>query len=137
MSDNTIQQKALHPETGSVASSPSAVDEEILDQVRTAVEGAEEKKAEEIRVLRLTAITEFTDYFVICSGSSTRQNQAIADEISDRLKLVGLRPLHTEGYTTAEWILLDYGTFIVHIFTTSAREFYDLERLWRDAERVV
>lgn len=137
MSDNTIQQKALHPETGSVASSPSAVDEEILDQVRTAVEGAEEKKAEEIRVLCLTAITEFTDYFVICTGSSTRQNQAIADEISDRLKLVGLRPLHTEGYTTAEWILLDYGTFIVHIFTTSAREFYDLERLWRDAERVV
>ncbi|NDD62825.1 MAG: ribosome silencing factor [Acidobacteria bacterium] len=137
MSDNTIQQKALHPETGSVASSPSAVDEEILDQVRTAVEGAEEKKAEEIRVLRLTAITEFTDYFVICSGSSTRQNQAIADEISDRLKLIGLRPLHTEGFTTAEWILLDYGTFIVHIFTTSAREFYDLERLWRDAERVV
>ena len=137
MSDNTIQQKALHPETSSVASSPSAVDEEILDQVRTAVEGAEEKKAEEIRVLRLTAITEFTDYFVICSGSSTRQNQAIADEISDRLKLIGLRPLHTEGFTTAEWILLDYGTFIVHIFTTSAREFYDLERLWRDAERVV
>lgn len=115
----------------------SPVDEEILDQVRLAVDCAEEKKAENILVLRLTAITEFADYFVICSGNSTRQNQAIADEITDRLKQYKLRPLHTEGYATADWILIDYGAFIVHIFTQSARQFYDLERLWRDAERVV
>ncbi|MFZ4986528.1 MAG: ribosome silencing factor [Blastocatellia bacterium] len=115
----------------------SEVDQEILNQVQLAVACAEEKKAVEIRVLRLSAITEFTDYFVICSGGSTRQNQAIADEITTGLKQVNLRPLHTEGYATAEWILIDYGSFIVHIFTGSAREFYDLERLWRDAERVV
>ncbi|MEY3283816.1 MAG: ribosome silencing factor [Acidobacteriota bacterium] len=115
----------------------SPVDQEILDQVRLAVDCAEEKKAENILVLRLAAITEFSDYFVICSGNSTRQNQAIADEITDRLKQYKVRPIHTEGYATAEWILIDYGAFIVHIFTQSARQFYDLERLWRDAERVV
>ena len=115
----------------------SPVDQEILDQVRLAVDCAEEKKAENILVLRLAAITEFSDYFVICSGNSTRQNQAIADEITDRLKQYKVRPIHTEGYATAEWIIIDYGAFIVHIFTQSARQFYDLERLWRDAERVV
>ena len=137
MSNNTIQQQSLRPESDGAIAPPTAVDEEILSQVRLAVESAEEKKATDIRLLRLSAITEFTDYFVICSGGSSRQNQAIADEVTERLKQVGLRPQHTEGYTTAEWILIDYGTFIVHIFTGSAREFYDLERLWRDAERVV
>lgn len=120
-----------------VRSSEAAVDEEILAQVRLAVEAAEEKKAEGLIVLRLTALTEFTDYFVICSGNSTRQNQAVADEITDRLKKSGVRPRHTEGYNNAEWILIDYGTFIVHIFTGESRRFYDLERLWRDAERVI
>lgn len=115
----------------------SAVDEEILSQVRLAAHAADEKKAENILILRLAAVTEFTDYFIICSGNSTRQNQAIADEIVDQLKKVRLRPLHTEGYATAEWILIDYGVFIVHIFTGSSRQFYDLERLWRDAEHVV
>ncbi len=115
----------------------SPVDEEILAQVRLTVTCAEDKKAENILLLRLSAITEFADYFVICSGNSTRQNQAIADEITERLKEYNLRPLHTEGYATADWILIDYGAFIVHIFTPSARQFYDLERLWRDAERVV
>ena len=115
----------------------SPVDEEILAQVRFAAACAEEKKAENILILRLSAITEFSDYFVICSGNSTRQTQAIADEITEQLKQYNLRPLHTEGYATGDWILIDYGAFIVHIFTQSARQFYDLERLWRDAERVV
>lgn len=116
---------------------PSPVDEEILSQVRFAAECAEEKKAENILVLRLTALTEFTDYFVICSGNSTRQTQAIADEITEQFRKINLRPLNTEGYNTGEWILLDYGAFIVHVFTETSRQFYDLERLWRDAERVV
>jgi ribosome-associated protein len=114
----------------------SPVDREIFDQVKIAVRAADEKKAQSMLVLRLSAITEFTDYFIICSGNSTRQTQAIADEIVERLKMSGVRPLHTEGYKNAEWILIDFGAFVVHIFTEESRRFYDLERLWRDAERV-
>jgi len=85
----------------------------------------------------LVALTEFTDYFAIFSGSNTRQVQAIADEVALQLKKqYKLRPLSTEGYNKAEWVLLDFGTFVVHVFVEDARRFYDLERLWRDAERV-
>ncbi|MGE0131615.1 MAG: ribosome silencing factor [Blastocatellales bacterium] len=114
----------------------SAEDQEILEQVKIAVSAADEKKAQEILVLRLSAITEFTDYFVICTGNSTRQTQAIADAVAEELKKIKTRPLHTEGYNNAEWILIDYGAFVVHVFTEQSRSFYDLERLWRDAERV-
>jgi ribosome-associated protein len=114
----------------------SRQDREVFEQVRIAVAAADDKKALDMLVLRLIAITEFTDYFVICTGNSTRQTQAIADAVTDKLKEVKLRPMHTEGYTTGEWILIDYGAFIVHIFAPEARKFYDLERLWRDAERV-
>lgn len=122
--------------TGVVAARLSPEDEVILEQVRRAALAASEKKGEEILVLRLTALTEFTDYFVIGTGNSTRQTQAMADEVTARLKEVQVRPLHTEGYATGEWILIDYGTFVVHLFTREARRFYDLERLWRDAERI-
>jgi ribosome-associated protein len=114
----------------------SPIDREIFDQVRSAVRAADEKKAQDMVVLRLSAITEFTDYFVICTGNSSRQTQAIADGIVERLKTSGVRPLNTEGYKNAEWILIDFGAFVVHIFTEESRHFYDLERLWRDAERV-
>jgi ribosome-associated protein len=114
----------------------SPIDREIFDRVKEAVRAADEKKAQDIVVLRLLAITEFTDYFVICTGNSSRQTQAIADEIVERLKMSGVRPLNTEGYKNAEWILIDFGAFVVHIFTEESRRFYDLERLWRDAERV-
>jgi ribosome-associated protein len=114
----------------------SPIDREIFDQVRSAVRAADEKKAQDMVVLRLSAITEFTDYFVICTGNSSRQTQAIADEIVERLKTSGVRALNTEGYKNAEWILIDFGAFVVHIFTEESRRFYDLERLWRDAERV-
>jgi ribosome-associated protein len=117
-----------------VAMSPE--DQEIFERVKLAAHYADEKKASDILVLRLSAITEFTDYFVICSGNSTRQTQAIADEITEQLKKVKIRPLQTEGYNTAQWILIDYGIFVVHVFTEEARRYYDLERLWRDAERV-
>lgn len=114
----------------------SPVDQDIFEQVKLAAHCADEKKALNVLVLRLSAITEFTDYFVICSGNSTRQTQAIADEITDQLKKIKTRPLHTEGYNTGDWILIDYGSFVVHVFSDKARQFYDLERLWRDAERV-
>src|SRR5262245_21809131 len=114
----------------------SPEDQSIFEQVKLAAHCADEKKALDILVLRLAAITEFTDYFIICSGNSTRQTQAIADEITEQLKKIKVRPLQTEGYNTAQWILIDYGTFVVHVFTEESRRFYDLERLWRDAERV-
>ena len=114
----------------------SPEDQVVFEQVKLAVHYAEEKKAIDLLVLRLSAITEFTDYFIICSGNSTRQTQSIADEIVEQLKKFKIRPLQTEGYNTAQWILIDYGIFVVHIFTEESRQFYDLERLWRDAERV-
>ncbi len=114
----------------------SPEDQAILEQVTLAARCADEKKASDILVLRLSAITEFTDYFVICSGNTARQTQTIADEVVDQLKKLKVRPLHTEGYNTGEWILIDYGIFVVHVFTEKSRQFYDLERLWRDAERV-
>ncbi len=101
-----------------------------------AVEGARDRKARDIVLLDLQDVTSFTDHFLICSGTSNRQVQAIADEIEQRLRLGGLRPAHIEGYNHAEWVLLDYVDFVVHIFGEKARAFYDLERLWRTARRV-
>jgi ribosome-associated protein len=114
----------------------SAEDREILDQVKIAAHAADSRKAQDLIVLGLSAITEFTDYFVICTGNSSRQTQAIADAVIEELKKSKVRPINTEGYNNAEWILIDYGAFIAHIFTEGSRRFYDLERLWRDAERI-
>lgn len=101
-----------------------------------AVEAARAKKAQEIVLLDLREVANFTDHFLICSGMSSRQVQSIADEIERRLGLGGLRPAHIEGYNHAEWVLMDYVDFVVHIFSERARGFYDLERLWRTARRV-
>ena len=102
----------------------------------TAVRAADSRKALDIKVLDLTGITSFTDHFVICTGSNSRQIQAIADEVSQRLKKRGELPISLEGYEQAEWILMDYADFIVHIFSAKAREYYDLERLWRQAKEI-
>jgi len=98
------------------------------------VRAAEEKQAKDIVVLDLTGITSFTDTFVIATGANSRQVQAISDEVSLQLKKRGELPVSAEGYSTAEWILVDYGDFIVHVFSPTAREYYDLERLWRNAK---
>jgi ribosome-associated protein len=87
-------------------------------------------------VLDLREITSFTDHFVICSGANPRQIQAISDEVGWKLKGLGALPLSLEGYDHAEWILADYGDFVVHIFSERARLYYDLERLWRQAKTV-
>ena len=87
-------------------------------------------------MLDLRALTAFTDYFIICGGSNSRQIQAIADEVGLQLKHLGQLPLSVEGYQHAEWILADYGDFIVHVFSEKARLYYDLERLWRQAQPV-
>lgn len=102
----------------------------------TAVRAAESKKANDIRVLDLRGITSFADHFVICHGTNARQIQAISDAVGEELDKIGERPVSVEGYQNAEWILMDYGDFLVHIFSEKAREYYDLERLWRHAEHV-
>ncbi|MCC7174837.1 MAG: ribosome silencing factor [Bryobacterales bacterium] len=101
-----------------------------------AVRAAESKKAADIRVLDLRDVASFTDYFVIASGANPRQIQAISDEVALRLKSQGVLPLNLEGYQNAEWILADYGDFIVHVFSERTRAYYDLERLWRQAKVV-
>lgn len=87
-------------------------------------------------VLELAGVCSFADRFVICTGTSIRQNQTIADGISERLRQSGMRATHVEGYSEGEWILMDYLDFVVHIFTERARQFYDLERLWREGNRL-
>jgi ribosome-associated protein len=99
----------------------------------TAVRAAESKKATDIRVLDLREVTSFADYFVICTAANSRQIQAISDEVGLRLKQRGELPSSLEGYDNAEWILADYGDYLVHVFSERARAFYDLERLWRQA----
>jgi ribosome-associated protein len=101
-----------------------------------AVRAADAKQAKDIRVLDLRDVTSFADYFVICSGSNTRHIQAIADEIAQRLKQEGERPSSIEGYDNAEWVLMDYGDYLIHVFSEKARAYYELERLWRDAKPV-
>ena len=97
---------------------------------------AQSRKALDIKVLDLSGISSFTDYFVICSGSNLRQNQAITDAVTESLKAQGDRPLNIEGYEQGEWVLSDYGDFLVHVFSEKARAYYDLERLWREAKNV-
>lgn len=101
-----------------------------------AARAAESRKASDIRILDVREVTSFADYFLICSGSNIRQIQAICDAIQQQLKAHGDRPISVEGYQAAEWILADYGDLLVHIFSDKARQFYDLERLWRHARSI-
>ena len=117
------------------AAQPSG--EELDERVRLALHAAGEKKAHDLVVLDLREVASFTDYFLIASGTNVRQVHAIADAIEEELrKRLRVRPARVEGYKSAEWVLLDYGDFIFHVFEEKSRRFYDLERLWRDAARV-
>ena len=102
----------------------------------TAVRAAQSKKAQDIVVLDLREITSLADYFIICTGTNIRQNQAISDEIHLKAKARGEMPISVEGYEHAEWVLLDYGDVIAHVFLDRTRTYYDLERLWRHAKKV-
>ena len=109
----------------------------IQQRVRTAVAAALDKKAFDLDVLHVTELTSSADYFIICSATSERQTQAIADNILDKLREdQGVKPLLVEGTTPGRWILIDFGDFIVHVFTEETRRFYGLERLWGDAPNV-
>jgi ribosome-associated protein len=110
---------------------------DLQRQVTEAISACQEKKAEEITVLELEKDSgAFTDYFVVCSGTNPRQIQTIADAVDERLGGLGLQPAHSEGYKQADWVLLDYVDFVVHIFSEKARQYYDLERLWKSAKRL-
>src|SRR6202451_3051384 len=110
---------------------------DLKRQVTAAIQACLDKKAEEISILEMEKGSgAFTDYFVLCSGTNPRQVQAIADEVELRLKNAGIRPNNVEGYKQAEWVLVDYVDFVVHVFSEKARKFYDLERLWKSAKRL-
>jgi ribosome-associated protein len=109
----------------------------LKQQVAEAISACRDKKADEITILELEKGSgAFTDYFVVCSGTNPRQIQAIADEVELRLKKAGMHPHNIEGYKQAEWVLLDYFDFVVHVFSEKSRRFYDLERLWKSAKKL-
>jgi ribosome-associated protein len=110
---------------------------QIRSQVASAVQACEDKKGEEISILEMDKTSSaFTDYFVICTGKNPRQIQAIADEVELRLKREGTRANQVEGYQQADWVLIDYVDFVVHVFSEASRKFYDLERLWKSAKKI-
>lgn len=104
--------------------------------ISAVIEAAQSKKATAITILSLAGFGAFAEYFVICSAESARQIEAIGEEIETTLRQGGLRLPHREGRTGTEWLLLDYGNFVVHVFSEKARAFYDIERLWRAAQRI-
>ena len=142
--ENTLKEKTLQHETGAAATTATLeISEartpfaELDENVKLALHAASEKKAVNTTALDLRDIASFTEFFVITGGTNQRQVQAIADEIEEQLKRqLQQRPVRIEGYNTAEWVLMDYGDFVVHIFDQKSRDFYDLERLWRDAKKV-
>src|SRR5215208_875730 len=134
--NSSVKEQSLHPQPNARSKSQPETAESLDERVLAALHAAGEKKAIEPVILDLREIASFTDYFVIVSGGNERQVQAISDEIYETLKKAGHSAARVEGYKTAEWILLDYGDFVVHVFEQKARKFYDLERLWRESKRV-
>ena len=114
----------------------AASKKKLTGDIAKAVRAALDKKAMDVVVLDLRHTPAFTDFFLLCSGQNTRQVQAIADAIEEALRESKVRPSHIEGYSRAEWVLMDFFSFIVHVFTPQTRDFYSLERLWGDAERI-
>ena len=133
-----IQEKSLQREAVKIEIVvPPTPFADLDPEVKLAIQCASEKKAFDMVALDLRDIASFTEFFIIASGANQRQVQAIADEINEQLKKqLGSKAVRIEGYTSGEWVLLDYGDFIVHIFDKDAREFYDLTRLWHDAKKV-
>ena len=136
--NSTVKEQVLNPQQGArtQAAQAAPVDDDLDNRVLAALHAASEKKALDLVVLDLREIASFTDYFVLATGANERQVQAISDEVNENLKRSGSQAARVEGYKTAEWILLDYGDFVVHVFEQKARQFYDLERLWRESKRV-
>jgi ribosome-associated protein len=126
-----MSRKAINEET---IEQPTRLETE--DAVMMAARAASDRKAADMVILDLREVAQFTEFFLICTANNSRQVQAVTDAIEENLRQAGKRPSHIEGYTSAEWVLLDYGDFIAHVFSPTSRRFYDLERLWRDAKSV-
>ena len=109
---------------------------EVMTNLQTAARAAAEKKAFQITGLEVSTLTSYTDHLLICSGASDRQVGAIADAIQRQLRDSGVRPIHVEGANRADWVLIDYGDFVVHVFTEERRAYYGLDSLWGDAGKV-
>ena len=133
-----LQEKSLHRESVRMEIPQARTKFDELDEnLQLAIRCAADKKAVNMVALDLRPVASFTEFFVVCSGTNQRQVQAISDEISEQLKKqLRQSPIRVEGYNAAEWLLMDYGDFVVHIFDKEARDFYDLERLWRDATKI-
>jgi ribosome-associated protein len=138
--NSTAREQSLNPtpiaRTELASTNKESAASELDERMTMALHAASEKKAIDTVVLDLREIASFTDYFIITSGANERQVQAISDEVFETLKKAGMPPAQVEGYKTAEWILLDFGDFVFHVFDEKARKFYDLERLWRESKRV-
>ena len=115
---------------------PKVQKKKLPTEISKAVRAALDKKASDVVVLDLRNTSAFTDFFILCSGNSQRQVKAIADSVEETLRAAKVRPAHVEGYDRADWVLMDFFTFIVHVFTPQTRAFYALERLWGDAEKI-
>jgi ribosome-associated protein len=111
-------------------------DPQLMDSLRTAAQAAADKKAFQIIGFEVSDLTSYTDSLLICSGASDRQVAAISNAIQRRLKEAGRRPLHVEGERRADWVLLDYGEFVIHVFTEERRTYYGLDSLWGDAPKL-
>ena len=109
---------------------------ENKDLVSGIVTSLDTHKADNIQVIGVAGLTSITDYFVIANGSSNTQVKALADYVEDELKKAGVSPLRVEGYASASWVLMDYGSVVVHVFREDTRQFYDLERLWKDGTQL-
>jgi ribosome-associated protein len=130
------EKKAVEKAPGQRRSRRSSGSRRLSGEVAKTVRAALDKKAVDVVVLDLRNTSAFTDFFVLCSGLNQRQVKAIVDAIEDTLRAARIRPAHIEGYDRADWVLMDFFNFIVHVFTPQTREFYSLERLWGDAERI-
>lgn len=106
------------------------------EKLKIIAKAADSKRADDIKIIKIADLTIISDYFVIANGNSSTQTKAIADEIEFKMKEAGVTPLRTEGYQGANWIILDYGDIVVHVFYKETREFYNLERLWNDGEEI-
>lgn len=110
--------------------------EEIKKMAGLAIEALEDKKAEDIRVIDISEVSVLADYFLIASGKNRNQLQALADEVEEKLGRAGYPMKQSEGYDSANWILLDFGDIMIHLFDQENRLFYDLERIWRDGKQI-
>lgn len=126
------QAQTLQARLGATSPSPEGTPDSE-ERVRAVAAAAIDRKAQDLRVLELTDVSDFTDYFVICNGANARQVSAIAEAVERRLRSCGARPLHLEGSGRGQWVLLDYGDVVVHVFDPERRDLYRLERLWSDA----